>query len=833
MDGRSGVPFGRSVFAKLLTVFAAIIVFSSALGILSQSWIVSKFLNRLVVEGNLRVAERIASEIRLFVTNLIAQLEVTAQRIELTAGSSYRGDIVLGSLVQKFPHFDRISIFDEKGNILSDSDLCEDNDLYIDLAMEKGLSGGEYISPVYFHRGLPTMVVAIPLMKWRKPAGVLVGRIGLRAVWDLVDSMKLGETGYAYLASQDGRLIAHPDKTLVLREGVYGDRRSVQLALGGFSGRVDILDERGGGVIEVYAPVRDLGWGVILRQSKDEAFKIGRKLIYISVFVFCATIIVMFCAGIYLDYRISKPLLALADAARRFGRGDLSFRLNLKSGDEVGEVARSFNIMAERLDTLYRDLEERVRESTEDLREANRELKELDGLKSTFLSIVSHELRTPLTVIKGYVRSILEGDMGDISPKVRESLELVIRKATHLISLVSELLDVSRIESGKFELNIGAFELRALVEDSIEAMRLFADERSISLDCSLPPEPIPVSVDGDRIVQVITNLLSNSLKFTPSGGRVSVSAAVENGSAIISVSDTGPGIPPSERDKIFNRFYQAASGARVVGGMGLGLAISREIVSLHGGEIWVEDNAEGGSTFKFTLPLHSRSFERAGGVEREPSKESSPDPASIPGARILLADDDPHILSMTVRLLERGGYRVVTAVDGVDALDKALGEGEFDLIILDLRMPKLDGWEVSRILRGKNEIGKMAVIFLSAAGFESIPPEGGVDIVPKPFDGEVLLSAIGRALSSPRGDRQAPVPSADAGVSARDDFLSSVCHDLRGVATDLKLLAQNSRDFGDDPDFLSEAWRIVSASAARVEELSERLRPSNGRRVNL
>jgi signal transduction histidine kinase len=228
-------------------------------------------------------------------------------------------------------------------------------------------------------------------------------------------------------------------------------------------------------------------------------------------------------------------------------------------------------------------------------------------MKSDFVSHVSHELRTPLTAIKGAVDLVLREVAGPLTEKQIHYLTRVRSNTQHLAGLINDLLDLAKIESGRIEVKSSRVSLSGLVHEVVEALRPVAAEKVIALEATIREPSILVWADRDKINQVLTNLIGNAIKFTPTQGRVTVSAS-RNGheSVQVSVSDTGPGVPPDEKEKIFARFYRVAEvNGENSKGTGLGLAISKALVELHGGKIWVESEASRGSTFSFTLPVSS------------------------------------------------------------------------------------------------------------------------------------------------------------------------------------------------------------------------------------
>ena len=231
--------------------------------------------------------------------------------------------------------------------------------------------------------------------------------------------------------------------------------------------------------------------------------------------------------------------------------------------------------------------------------------KEIDQMKSDFISLVSHELRTPLTSIIGFVSYILDGKAGAINDRQRNSLARVQRQSKRLAALINDLLDISRIESGRIQMDQAPISLLEIVTQRIEEIRPQADEKSIQLDLTAPESVPQMFGDDARIGQVFTNLIGNAIKFTPNNGEVSIKVEADGNLLHVEVIDTGPGIPPEERQKIFDKFYQLSDiSTRQQGGSGLGLSISKSIIEAHGGKLWIDDGNQGkGSNFQFVLPL--------------------------------------------------------------------------------------------------------------------------------------------------------------------------------------------------------------------------------------
>jgi len=233
----------------------------------------------------------------------------------------------------------------------------------------------------------------------------------------------------------------------------------------------------------------------------------------------------------------------------------------------------------------------------------SRELEAASRHKSEFLANMSHELRTPLNAIIGFSEVLSERMFGEINEKQAEYIGDILQSGQHLLSLINDILDLSKIEAGRMELELSDFDLPSTIENTLTLVRERAVRRGITLGRSVDERLGRIRADERKVKQVFLNLLSNALKFTPEGGKIDVRAAVSDGVAEISVTDTGIGIAPEDQDRVFEEFQQVGTASKKVEGTGLGLAISRKFIELHGGRIWVESQVGSGSTFAFTLPL--------------------------------------------------------------------------------------------------------------------------------------------------------------------------------------------------------------------------------------
>ncbi len=386
------------------------------------------------------------------------------------------------------------------------------------------------------------------------------------------------------------------------------------------------------------------------------------------------------------------------------------------------------------IEELNTGLEAKVRERTAELERA-------DQIRSSFLSHVSHELRTPLTSVKGYVENLLDGLTGPLNSKQQRYLERISENLARLIRMITDLLDRTRIETGQLALSPAEVDLERCVADIIEQLRPLAREKQQILTSHYPPSTLIVWVDRDRLIQILTNLVHNAVKFTPAEGRIEVSvSAFDRAFATICVRDTGPGIPREALEKIFDPFYRTAQGRQQVTtgqGLGLGLSIVKTLVELHSGRIDVRSEPGQGSEFSVTLPL----------IPAAPLAPAQDTPAS---KRLLIVDDDPDIRQLLADRLTAEGYEIELAIDGMQAL-KAMQESRFAGVLLDIGLPQLDGLEVLRQVRRWNQ--QIPIVVVTAAQSKDLAVHaislGAQAYVLKPFDSSELHHAVQSWFANP------------------------------------------------------------------------------------
>jgi signal transduction histidine kinase/CheY-like chemotaxis protein len=497
-----------------------------------------------------------------------------------------------------------------------------------------------------------------------------------------------------------------------------------------------------------------------LEQFRHERLVMWGMTIGITILAIIITVI----ATMMQIRRLTRPIHQLVNATKAISSGDLSTEIPVHSEDEVGLLAASFNQMARDLKAnidekdryamelakLNTELEDKVMARTSELEAANQELqvanlkiREADRLKSEFLANMSHELRTPMNAIIGFTRLVRRKAADLLPDRQIENLEKVEISANHLLGLINDILDLSKIEAGKMGVNFMPFDLGPLVDTCLATVEPMVKGGKVRLIKDVPQDLPEVMSDQDKLKQIIINLLSNALKFTEEG-EVRLSAALKDASLRITVSDTGIGIRSDALGYIFEEFRQVdGSSTRKYGGTGLGLSITKKLTELLGGTIDVQSVEGKGSTFTITLPFTKREVE-ASAVEVRPEGERFPG-IETKGKKILLAiDDDPNVLSLLRQNLEDEGYYVVGALNAEEGIRRAKEIHPF-AVTLDILMPQKDGWGVLSDLKADPATRDIPIIVLSIIDNKELGFSlGAFDYLLKPFEKEAIMAALHR-----------------------------------------------------------------------------------------
>ena len=499
--------------------------------------------------------------------------------------------------------------------------------------------------------------------------------------------------------------------------------------------------------------------GLILSISVKDIRNFNSALTGVALSVSVLCLVLSLILSYFLSNYFTKPLKSLTDAVTEIASGELEKRADLKTNDEFEDLSISFNSMVENL-----------KFAMDNANILNEELLQANRLKDEFLANTSHELRTPLNGIIGIAESLMEGAAGEVSSEMSRNLNMITVSGKRLSSLINDILDFSKMTHNALKLELVPMDLHSVVDVVLKLSFSLTKNKVLELKNSVSPETMPVLADENRLIQIFHNLIGNAIKFTDSGA-IEVSAVELENMVRVEVSDTGIGIAQNHIRDIFRPFEQGdGSVSRQYGGTGLGLAVTSQLVELHSGKIWAESEPGKGSRFYFTLQIaDSADSEKVKklnfDIHPEPinpdnsaeinriynnEKIKPRDSWKLNGrdqTKILIVDDDPINLQVLHNYLELNDYSVTRANNGMEALELISREmDQFDLVILDVMMPKLSGYEVCAKVREDFSAAKLPVILLTAKnqlndlleGFES----GANDYLTKPVSKGELFSRI-------------------------------------------------------------------------------------------
>ncbi len=504
----------------------------------------------------------------------------------------------------------------------------------------------------------------------------------------------------------------------------------------------------------------DIGYGYKVGELRGAISVIIPKEIaeqqFAATIIFFATTtsvsILMIVAIIFLTTgKLMRPIERLTATVAAITRtGDLTTKVDILSKDEVGQLGRAFNDMSTKLQSTYATLEQRIAEKTAHLQQAVLALERANKMKSEFLANMSHELRTPLNAIIGFAEVLRDKIAGDLNEEQTDFVNDIHSSGSHLLQMINDILDLSKIEAGKMELQYGVFPVPAAIEEVYTIIKGLASKKHLELKTVILTDMKSIEADRVKFKQVLYNLLSNAIKFTPENGKIVLEAGVMEDMLQVSVSDTGIGMKSDDQQKVFKEFWQADSSfARKYEGTGLGLALTKRIVEMHGGKIWFESEYGKGSIFSFSLPV------KAAVKTTEPkeikAKPRQTIPAGVKDAKtVLVVEDDRMAADLLTLYLTNAGYNVVVAVDGEEAIKKAKEYQPF-LITLDVMLPKKDGWDVLSELKNSQDVAPIPVIIVSMVDNKDLGFSlGAVEYLMKPIDRTKLIDIVNSCIPAER-----------------------------------------------------------------------------------
>jgi signal transduction histidine kinase/CheY-like chemotaxis protein len=678
MDSPRRIGLRSIVAALVLSILAP-------LGILSVLSIQRAWRRQLanVQQQNVATVRAISVAVDQEVASSAAALDVLGRLHALDVPDVTAFDNLAGRLIVGRPDWSAIILSDLSGHVLAGAPTMDSHTPLggqpMDWARQVAANGSTVVSPMYELNGATGhfLMVGIPVIRDGVVTMALGARVRSESFSALLRQQQAPPNGVVAVVDSGHRLVAR-SKQEDAYIGTSAGNAFVEITSRLAEGSWTTETKEGVPAYSAFSRSPRTGLTVGLALPREEVDGPIRRILWILALSWIAVLSVGAGLGVLLGHIVIRAMSSASHAANALARGE--------------PVAPTSSRITE-----IDDLSTGIRQAAVTLAARNRERDEASRLKDEFLMTVSHELRTPLTAIYGWARMLATGQIRDAQrPRAIDAIE---RNAAALQQLVNDLLDVSRVVSGKLRLDVQAVTLPEVVAFAIDAIRPAADAKDISVVMTVGELDVAVSGDSGRLQQVVWNLLSNAVRFTPVDGRIDVVIErVPEGVAIV-VRDSGTGVPPEFLPHAFERFRQGVSGTtRAHGGLGLGLAIVRHLVELHGGTVTVENNTPApGATFRVVLPARPA-------TRTVPERQRLPDPlkatgrvaAGLDGLGILVADDDINAREMLAAVLENAGADVRSASSAEDAL-MMLETWAPDVLLSDIEMPGQDGY----VLMGK------------------------------------------------------------------------------------------------------------------------------------
>ena len=642
----------------------------------------------------------------------------------------------------------------------------------------------------------PESFIASPIYDGNHQLGVLIFQVQVDRINDIMTNEQAwakvgqGESEETYIVGSDYTLrnqsrsfIENYDKYFTLVQEIGLSPKTIKMiknlnstialhkvrsaaidaALQGEVGTGTFVDYRGERVLSSYKPlaIPGVNWVIMSEVDEAEALAPAGVLLNKMLLTFFASIVTIVILAVYFARSITRPLSVLQENAKELAEGNLNIDIKTDGHDEIGDLARSFIVMRNSIKQLVgnlRDygeqLEGRVAVRTEELHQAREVAEEANRAKSRFLANMSHELRTPMNAIIGYSEMIMEESEDLDQLEFVPDLKKIQGAGKHLLSLINDILDISKIEAGRMDLYLETFDVEQMLREIESTVIPLTEKRGnqLVLDSCHPLGEI--TTDLTKVRQALLNLISNAAKFTENGTVIlSTQRKIIDSQEWIEfqVTDSGIGIAENKLGILFDEFTQADdSTTRNYGGTGLGLAITKRFCEMLGGTISVKSELGEGTTFTICLPalltppVDMEEGESGGAAGESAGSVVPPAASKRPLNTILVIDDDPDMLDMMVRFLQKEDYQVITASSGEEGL---LFAKEFQpmVITLDVLMPQVDGWDVLKLLKSDPETTDIPVIMLTLTDDRSMGLAlGAIEYLNKPVDRNQLLKILNR-----------------------------------------------------------------------------------------
>lgn len=762
-----------------------------------------------------------ADKIDVFVEDWKRKLSYLARVRGLTDLPATTQQTILEGLTRHDDAYELVAILDNQGKpvvtISPYGDVLEDNLADSPLFVNAFKQQDNYVAPVAIDDKTNFLVttIAVPIRNQKdEVAGVLLAKINLKFLKFIVSQADVGETGYIYVIDNRKFLIAKKGNNAknfqiedLSQEAFIKNLTSTrEKPLKLYTGLQDVE------VLGAMAPVRGVDWNVIVELPTAEAYAPVYSLLQNMAIALTIVILITAFIGYLFSRRIVVPLQYLTAAADEISKGKLDVKLKIASRNELGLLAQIFNHMAAQLNASFAalektnaELETRVEERTLQLKQAKEIADSANNAKSEFLANMSHELRTPLNGILGYAQ-ILQRQ--DVTPKQKDGLAIIHQCGSHLLNLINDILDLSKIEARKLELYPHDVHFQSFLTGVSEICRIKAEQKEIDFTfASINQLPVAIRADEKRLSQVLINLLGNAIKFTESGGVTLKAEVIENQHSTyrirFQIEDTGVGMTSEQIDKIFLPFEQVGDNQRKAEGTGLGLAISLQIVEMMSSKLQVKSTYGEGTTFWFDVDLE------AGENPVESAVSTSSDVIGYQGEKIkiLIVDDRWENRSVIINMLEPLEFELFEANNGQEGIEKAM-QVHPDLIITDLAMPVIDGFEMTNKLRETAEFEKIPIIASSASVFnfdrQQSQKAGCNDFLIKPVQLEELLTQLQTYLELTwiYDDAEIELPTSEENLTAAD---------IVPPIEELSVLYEAAQD-GFIAEIIEEANRLKNAN---------------------
>lgn len=700
-----------------------------------------------------------ADKIDVFVEDWKRKLSYLARVRGLTDLPPTTQQTILEGLTRHDDAYELVAILDNQGKpvvtVSPYGDTLEDNLANSPLFINAFKQQDNYVAPVAIDNKTDFLVttIAVPIRNQQdEVAGVLLAKINLKFLKFIVSQADIGKTGYIYVIDNRKFLIAEKGSNtknfqiedLSQKAFIANLTSTREKPLKLYTGLQDVE------VLGAMAPVSGVDWNVIVELPTAEAYAPVYSLLKNMAIALTIVILITAFIGYLFSRRIVVPLQYLTAAADEISKGKLNVKLKIASRNELGLLAQIFNHMAAQLNASFAalektnaELETRVEERTLQLKQAKEIADSANNAKSEFLANMSHELRTPLNGILGYAQ-ILQRQ--DTTPKQKDGLAIIHQCGSHLLNLINDILDLSKIEARKLELYPQDIHFQSFLTGVSEICRIKAEQKEINFNFeSVNQLPVAIHADEKRLSQVLINLLGNAIKFTEKGGVTLKAEVIENQHPIyqirFQIEDTGVGMTSEQIDKIFLPFEQVGDNQRKAEGTGLGLAISLQIVEMMGSRLQLKSTYGEGTTFWFDVDLEAGENP----VESAVLKSSGVIGYQGKSIKILIVDDRWENRSVIINMLEPLEFQIFEANNGEEGIEKAL-QLHPDLIITDLAMPIVNGFEMTNKLREIAEFEKIPIIASSASVFnfdrQQSQKAGCNDFLIKPVQLEELLAQL-------------------------------------------------------------------------------------------